>query len=704
MVEETRALTEPERRILDEELTWLARVRTSLATARANRERSEQQARLRPDAVEVVRALRHEAGSASEDDLPSLLHELSVRQTLIERGPEAPLPSADNPYIAHLRLRENGREKDYFLGQSSHLDNASGVRVVDWRVAPVARIFYSYREGDEYEEEFPGRVAEGTVVARRVLVIEGGELNRIVADDLVLARATGDEWRVRTRSSHAIERGGAGSAVRADALTSSLSGQAPSVTALLDAQQFSAISAPPERPLLVLGSAGSGKTTVALHRLARVAALDSERYAPARLQVLVPEEGLARLSRRLLAPLGLLEARVQTLDEWASSLARRTFGARLPKLCSETPALVTSLKRHPALYAALRARFARSKASGSAPSIKRLRRLTTELFSDREFLGSVVDAAGGTLSRAAVDATVRHTMLQLADSVERQVAAVVDRSRLETLDGRKIAEGTPEALSGTLDSEDLPIFLAILAWRKQLEPDPASHLVLDETEDFSLFELHVLGRLQGSAPGITMAGDEAQQTSSSFAGFEQSLEEFGTRDAEVCRLAVSYRCPRPIFELAQEILGNLASSGAKSAARDGVPVGHFAFPSEELATLFSIGEVVDLAQREPDASIAVIAHDAEAARRFHALLPERAQARLVLAGEFTFEPGIDVTDLDSVKGLEFDYVLVPQASDTAYPPSDEARRRLHVAVTRAVWQLWLVSGGNRSRILPSPQA
>ncbi len=422
------------------------------------------------------------------------------------------------------------------------------------------------------------------------------------------------------------------------------------------------------------------------------------------MQVIVPEEGLARLSRRLLAPLGVAEARVQTLDDWASNLAQRVFGARLPRLCPETPALVSSLKRHPALYAALHARFARQKTSSAQPSFKRLRRLSAELFSDREFLNGVVDSAQGTLSRAAVEATVRHTMLQLADSVDLQLSAVVDRSRLRTLDGRAIAEGTPEALARTVDSEDLAIFLAILAWRKQLEPAPAAHLVLDEAEDFSLFELHVLGRLQGSQKGITLAGDEAQQTSSSFAGFRASLAEFGARDAEVCRLAVSYRCPRPIFELAQQILGSLASAETTSAAREGAPVGYFAFPSDELAALFSVGELVDLAQREPDASIAVIVHDAEAARRFHALLPERAQARLVLAGEFSFEPGIDVTDLDNVKGLEFDYVLVPQANDEAFPLTDEARRRLHVAVTRAVWQLWLVSGGNRTKILPAQDA
>jgi len=703
--EGARALTHQEREILDQEIILLARVQASLETARAAQARAAAEARMRPDAVEVVRALQSEAASASEDDLPALLHELSVRQRLLERGPKQALPNPDSPYIAHLRLREGGLAKDYLLGQSSHLDPAQGVRLVDWRVAPVARIFYGYREGDEYEEEFPGRVAEGTLDARRITVIEAGQLRQLVTDRFVLTRTDSGQWQSQTRASYAIAGGGSGSAVRAEALADGGSKAAPSVTALLDAEQFAAISAPPEKALLVLGSAGSGKTTVALHRLARIASLDPERHALAQIQVIVPEEGLARLSRRLLASLGLTDdARVQTLDDWAWTLARRRFGERLPRLCPETPALVSSLKRHPALYAALRARFARRKLRQAQPPFERLRRQLVELFSDREFLNGVVDSAQGTLSRAAVDATVRHTMVQLADSVDQQLAAVVDRSRLRALDGRAIAEATPEALAQTLDSEDLPIFLAILAWQGLLELESAGHLVLDEAEDFSLFELYVLGQLQGPQKSVTLAGDEAQQTSSSFAGFPAALTELGVRDAEVCRLAVSYRCPRPIFELAQQILGSLASDAAKSAARGGAPVGHFAFSSSELATLFCVGELVDLVQREPDASIAVIAHDADAARRFHALLPERAQARLVLAGEFSFEAGIDVTDLDNVKGLEFDYVLVPQVNDSAYPESDEARRRLHVAVTRAVWQLWLVSGGNRSKILPELRA
>ncbi|XXU93051.1 ATP-binding domain-containing protein [Sorangium sp. So ce1153] len=71
----------------------------------------------------------------------------------------------------------------------------------------------------------------------------------------------------------------------------------------------------------------------------------------------------------------------------------------------------------------------------------------------------------------------------------------------------------------------------------------------------------------------------------------------------------------------------------------------------------------------------------------------------MLDGAFSFEPGIDVTDVDSAKGLEFDDVVVPDATAAAYPMTDEARRRLHVAVTRTSHQLWLIAGAAWSPLL-----
>jgi DNA helicase IV len=60
---------------------------------------------------------------------------------------------------------------------------------------------------------------------------------------------------------------------------------------------------------------------------------------------------------------------------------------------------------------------------------------------------------------------------------------------------------------------------------------------------------------------------------------------------------------------------------------------------------------------------------------------------------------VDVSDVESVKGLEFDYVIVPDASARNYPATEEARRRLHVAVTRAAHQLWIAAVGTPSPLL-----
>ena len=73
----------------------------------------------------------------------------------------------------------------------------------------------------------------------------------------------------------------------------------------------------------------------------------------------------------------------------------------------------------------------------------------------------------------------------------------------------------------------------------------------------------------------------------------------------------------------------------------------------------------------------------------------------MLEGEFSFGPGLEVTEVGEVKGLEFDHIVVPDVSSRAYPDTPEHRRCLHVAVTRAGQQVGLLAVGAESRILPA---
>jgi superfamily I DNA/RNA helicase len=63
-----------------------------------------------------------------------------------------------------------------------------------------------------------------------------------------------------------------------------------------------------------------------------------------------------------------------------------------------------------------------------------------------------------------------------------------------------------------------------------------------------------------------------------------------------------------------------------------------------------------------------------------------------------------VTCVAEVKGLEFDYVIVPDASPATYPDQPEARRALYVALTRAVHSVTIGAVGRLSAIFAALEA
>ncbi|MDY7230149.1 ATP-binding domain-containing protein [Hyalangium rubrum] len=700
MNEPQEALSEQARAVIAEEEALLARVLGAIQSVRQRSGRGQD----RGDLLERLTTLRDEASTAVESDLPALFQQLDNTRALLERDETVHLPDPHTPYFAHLRLkRYESTPQEYLLGRTTFTDAASGVRVIDWRYAPIARVFYGYEEGDDYEEYFGDRLSEGIVEARRLVVIERGVLTRIRAGSLHLERTAAGEWREVGATS--TLSGGAGTAVRAGSLGVGTGEEGRAgrfdVTAQLDSEQFEALQVGADQPLLVLGSAGSGKTTVALHRLAKLTFDLRARSLPSKMKVVVPEEGLARLSKRLLAPLELRNVSVETLDAWAYATACTAFGVKSIALSPDKPALTARLKRHPALRPVLEKRLHLSKKT--EPNFKRLRKRLAELLTDRTVLAEVVAASKGDLPLPAIDDTVRHTMLQLATPLAQEFEGYHPES-LQTVDGLALEESTPDALANTVDVEDLPLLLFLKARYGHLGTEPLAHAVLDEAEDFSLFELSVMGQQLGKTRSCTLAGDEMQQTTTSFAGWPAALAELGIKDAATVRLSVSYRCPRPVIELARHVLGPMAPEAPPKNAREGVPVGFHHFPEEAQAWLFVRDALKDLLEREPRASVAVIASSPEAARAFHKVVDDMPAVRLVLEGDFSFEPGVDVTDVESIKGLEFDYVILPDATARAWPQSDETRRKLHVAITRASHQLWVISSGVRSRLLPAPQA
>jgi len=119
-------------------------------------------------------------------------------------------------------------------------------------------------------------------------------------------------------------------------------------------------------------------------------------------------------------------------------------------------------------------------------------------------------------------------------------------------------------------------------------------------------------------------------------------------------------------------------------------------PRHEQSLLEALQQI---AREDPSASITVIARSPEAARVHARTLRHGTAARLALDGAFEFRPGLTITCVPEVKGLEFDYVIVPDANASAYPALEEARRALYVAVTRATHRLVLATSGSWSPLL-----
>jgi DNA helicase-2/ATP-dependent DNA helicase PcrA len=434
----------------------------------------------------------------------------------------------------------------------------------------------------------------------------------------------------------------------------------------------------------VQGSAGSGKTTVALHRVAFLAFEDPRRFAPKRCLVVVFSRGLARYISKVLPALGVEGVRVKTYQRWCHDQRRRHF-PKLPSRYSQyTPAVVTRLKNHTGLLRVLED-FAESHPEADVIEA------FDEIFTNKKLLADGFSRhAPGAFSAGEIESVHRWCTRQVFDRYDRE------------------GERGPDA--PTLDDEDNTILLCL----HQLLRGPLkrgkrrlsyNHLVVDEVQDLSPIELAVLLDTVKPRNPITLAGDLAQKIieESDFRDWTETLTAIGREDATLSPLRVSYRSTAPIMQVAHQVLGPLAEGDQPAqAARPGAPVELFQFADAGEAMTFLADVLRELVDSESTASVAVLARHPEQAEATYQALQRAALPSLhrVRDQDFSFAPGIEVTEISQVKGLEFDYVVLVDCDQVTYPATSVSRHLLHVGITRAAHQCWLLSAGPPSRVLP----
>lgn len=809
--------------IVEEEQRCLERVHeyiSTVATGRANagRDAADYDARLLD--------LRDQIASARLEDVPPLVQEMERLQLLAQRLREVSETEVDprSPYFGRLVLEENARRREVLIGRGTHLDSRSEIRLVDWRDAPVSRLFYRYEEGDDYDEVFGGREVTGKVVVRRSLSIIDGQLVRIVSPQGTFARSREGVWRRLGQTSTRLA-GGAGTASRAEQYhrpgklgTASDTGedkQLKEITPLIDRRQFELITRPDSGLVVIQGGAGSGKTTIGLHRLAYLAYQDPRRFRPDRMLVIVFNTALSRYISGVLPALGVSGVSIRTYEDWGHRLRNSLF-PRLPaKSRDDTPSLVTRLKKHPAMLSAIdeHARRMSERAEGAVlaalerdpvqgpvlsapfnasagrPLAHRLhglsarlqaeegRALSTdarvaleralrvglesardviaawaELLTDRQAIRRAFsEFAPGAFRDAELDRAhawcvariteileAREEQAERADRADRADRPIRERRAPREGDGeeerdrpsrrpskksedeeddhrseqRHGVDGQNVDERAALDTEDDALLLRLSQRLRgpltrgvaSKEPLIYEHVLIDEAQDMSPVELAVVLDTVRRSESVTLAGDVQQRLllDNGFSDWESVLGNLGLDHVQVEPLKLSYRSTHEIIEFARDVLGPLKTRDAPEATRSGAPVELFTFAHTGDAVAFLAEALRELVSSEPLASVAVISRFPEQADAYYDGLfrGEVPKLRRIAEQDFPFKPGIDVTDARQVKGLEFDYVVLVEVNEGSYPSDDESRHLLHIGATRAASQLWVVTTGRPSSILP----
>jgi DNA helicase-2/ATP-dependent DNA helicase PcrA len=361
-----------------------------------------------------------------------------------------------------------------------------------------------------------------------------------------------------------------------------------------------------------------------------------------------------------------------------------------------------------ALLAELERRAAAHVAAGGARTSRAVVELWGDLLTDGACLRTF--ARGADVDEAH-DALVE----RVASVVERDFAEERRRAREPRPDDDDIrgdvgidgvrTDGEPPLL----DLQDVSIILRanqIVRGRRRQE---LAHLFVDEAQDLSPVELSaLLGQTapRGGERSVTLAGDTAQRLflDNGFHDWRSVLSQLGLAHVAVEPLRIAYRSTREILALAHHVMGPLADADAEppAAPRSGAPVEALRFPGAGAAVAFLAEALRRLAQTEPRATVAVLARHAQQADRYFEGL-RRAEVpalRRVQAQDFAFRPGVEVTEIRQVKGLEFDYVVIVEANAAVFGTDDESRHLLHIAATRAAHQLWLIVTATPSKLIP----
>ncbi len=200
------------------------------------------------------------------------------------------------PYFARIHFqKENEPAEKLYIGKTSLFDRETQEPIiVDWR-SPVANVYYDGRLGD-LTYEVNGEEHEGHLFSKRQYKIEKGRLLEIRDIDLT----TNDE-------------------LLQEALAGKADVRLTEIVSTIQAEQNEVIRAHLKQPILVQGAAGSGKTTIALHRISYFLYTMGEHFRAQDLMILAPNKLFIDYIADVLPELGVGQICQTTFAEYVQN-------------------------------------------------------------------------------------------------------------------------------------------------------------------------------------------------------------------------------------------------------------------------------------------------------------------------------------------------------------------------------------------------
>ncbi|WP_159883654.1 HelD family protein [Paenibacillus puerhi] len=668
---------------------------------------------------------RYTGHDVSEQVLESIRE--NKRHSLAHAMPE--------PYFGRLDFQETGKPEPtpLYIGKFGvEKADSPELLVIDWR-APVASLFYSFTGGlDTAAYDSPDGTVEGLVYLKRNLAIRKQMLQRVVDtfDRSQDAMAVTDEFLLYR-------------------LGENKDNKLRDIVSTIQAEQDAIIRAGKNEALVIQGVAGSGKTTVALHRLAFLLYHYREQVRAERMIIFAPNRMFLDYISGVLPELGVGHIQQTTFSDWALELLDRevslpdasarlnewfAVGMNRPSANDQAPGRVKgSLLYMKEIERCLDAyeRQAVPEEDFSPWEGKSLAASTIKQWFDVENKHEpLMKRRERVLARIK-----RWAEMQLEQLWEVHLRKAYKKklsSRLREYSKRwtaytpftfykelfaPAAEAAPFARWSDSGDFELPEPLReatlAMAKKKRVQPEDLAallfirerffgipgdlrfdHTVIDEAQDFSPFQVALLSRHTKNG-SFTILGDVSQgiHAYQGVQRWEELLDIFPAEDRGYFTLNRSYRSTMEIIHFANRVLERSTEPPPALAVpvfRSGreVTLAHVA--EEQLIDRLS--EEIRLFQSGSEAgTLAILTRtEARSIHLYEQLLQEGCERiHRIGAGQQHYEGGVSVLPVYMSKGLEFDSVILIDVSPEHYEATAWDAKLLYVGCTRALHELKL---------------